>query len=288
MKPILGIFAIIAVSSLLILAGNQGSISIQGIPLFLICASIGFILHWLIFLPSFAYQTEHYFDLTGSISYISAVFLAVFLHPDLSTRGVVICIMIFLWAARLGSFLFIRVKKAGMDRRFNEIKKRFWRYLFTWTLGGAWVFITMAAGLAAITSSRNLPLGALFYAGAALWILGFLFEIVADSQKTAFRKNPDNAELFITTGLWRYSRHPNYFGEIILWLGIAIMALPVMQGWQLATLISPIFVFLLLTRLSGVPMLEKSGLERWGDNPDYQRYISATSSLFPMPPKTTT
>ena len=288
MKPILGILVIIAFSSALIIAGNQGSVMAMGLPLFFICASVGFILHWLVFLPSFALQTEHYFDLTGSLSYISAVVLAVVLHPSMSTRSTVICLMVAIWAVRLGSFLFIRVKKAGQDRRFNEIKKRFWRYMFTWTLGGAWVFITMAAGLAAITSLEDAPIDSFFVVGAGLWLIGFSIEVIADSQKTQFRKNPANSDTFITTGLWQYSRHPNYFGEIVLWAGIAVMALPVLSGWQLATLVSPVFVFLLLTKVSGIPMLEKSGQERWGSDPNYQHYVATTSSLLPLPPKPST
>ena len=159
------------------------------------------------------------------------------MHPLLDLRGLIICILISIWAARLGSFLFMRVKRAGKDRRFDEMKKRFWRYLITFTLGGAWVFITMAAGLAAITSMSPRPLGIWLAIGMLLWVVGFAIEVIADQQKTKFRKNPDNAEKFITTGLWAYSRHPNYFGEIVLWLGIGIIALPTLVGWQYMTLI---------------------------------------------------
>jgi len=285
MKPIIGILIIIAISAALAVAGSQGSFAFSGAPLFALCASVGFILHWIAFIPAFGYQTEHYFDLTGSISYLGAVILAVVLHPSMDIRGLIISVMIAVWAARLGSFLFTRIKKAGQDRRFNEIKTRFFRFMFTWTLGGAWVFITMAAGLAAITSTTQQAIGIPFFIGTALWVIGFGLEVVADSQKTSFRRQPENAEKFITTGLWQYSRHPNYFGEIILWLGIAVMAAPVLSGWQLVTLISPVFVFLLLTKVSGIPMLEKSGLERWGSDPKYQRYISITSPLFPLPQK---
>jgi len=285
MKPIIGILAIIAFSAALAVAGNQGSVVFSGLPLFIICASVGFMLHWLAFIPAFAYQTEHYFDLIGSASYIGTVILTVALHPGMDTRGLIISVMIAVWAVRLGSFLFARVKKAGKDRRFNEIKTRFFRYMFTWTLGGAWVFITMAAGLAAMTSTTQQAVGIPFFIGTTLWVLGFGLEVVADSQKTSFRRQAANAEKFITTGLWQYSRHPNYFGEIILWLGIAVMAAPVLVGWQLAALISPVFVFFLLTKVSGIPMLEKSGLERWGSDPKYQRYISITSPLVPLPRK---
>ena len=205
------------------------------------------------------------------------------MHPLLDLRGLLIAVLVAIWAIRLGSFLFLRVKKAGQDRRFTELKKRFWRYLFTWTLGGAWVFITMAAALASITSMTQRPLDIWVGIGLFLWLVGFSIEVMADRQKTKFRNEADNAEKFITTGLWRYSRHPNYFGEIVLWLGIAIIAFPTLVGWQYAALISPIFVTFLLVKVSGVKLLEESGQKRWGSDPTYQKYVASTSVLFPLP-----
>ena len=281
-KPIIGILVILAVSSAIALAGSQGSIEANGLPLFLICASVGFILHWIIFVPSFLFRTEHYFDLTGSISYVSTIVVAYLFHPDMDTRSLIVCTLIAIWAIRLGSFLFLRVKRDGKDRRFDEIKTKFFRYMFTWTLGGAWVFITMAAGLAVITSANQMPLDIFFYIGLALWILGFGIEAVADRQKTLFRRDPANKEKFISEGLWSLSRHPNYFGEIVLWLGIAVIALPTLVGWQYVTLISPIFVAFLLIKVSGVKLLEKSGMERWGDDPAYRDYVATTPSLVPF------
>ena len=285
LRPIIGILIVLLISGGLAWAGSQGSVYVPRVPLFAICASIGFLLHWIVFVPSFIFQTEHYFDLTGSISYIVTVTVAAVMHPLLDLRGLIICILISIWAARLGSFLFMRVKRAGKDRRFDEMKKRFWRYLLTFTLGGAWVFITMAAGLAAITSMSQRPLGIWLAIGILLWLVGFTIEVIADQQKTKFRKNPDNAEEFITTGLWGYSRHPNYFGEIVLWLGIGIIALPTLVGWQYMTLISPIFVIFLLVKISGVRLLEEGGQKRWGADPAYQQYIATTSMIIPLPKK---
>lgn len=285
LKPVVGIIVILAISTGIALAGSQGSIVVASMPLFFFCASIGFILHWLVFVPSFIFQTEHYFDLTGALSYITVVAVAASHHPQLDTRGLILSLMIALWAARLGSFLFMRVKRAGSDSRFNEIKTRFFRFLFTWTLGGAWVFITMAAGLAAITSTRQPELGAFFFAGLALWLFGFSVEVIADRQKSAFRARTENAGKFITSGLWAYSRHPNYFGEIVLWFGISLIAIPSLVGWQFVTLISPIFVTLLLIKVSGVNLLEASGEEKWGNDEAYRKYIASTSVLIPLPKK---
>ena len=281
-KPIIGILTILVVSAIVAFAGSQGSVAISTIPLFAICASVGFILHWAVFIPSYLLQTEHYFDLTGALSYISTITLAAYLHPLLDLRGLIICVLISIWAVRLGSFLFMRIKRAGQDRRFIESKTRFWQFLYIWTMGGAWVFITMAAGLAAITSMTQRPLGIFAIAGVFLWLVGFSIEVVADRQKTKFRQLPENADHFITSGLWAYSRHPNYFGEILLWLGITVIALPTLVGWQYVTLISPIFVALLLIKVSGVRLLEADAKDRWGSDPNYQYYVNNTPLLVPF------
>jgi len=279
---ILSILVCLALGTIMALAGSPGSITFNGLPSFALAASIGFILHWLIFIPSYIYQTEHYFDLIGSISYISIVLFTFLALNNLDDRSILIGLLIMVWAVRLGSFLFIRVKRDGKDNRFTVMKTKFWWFLFTWTIGGLWVFITMAAGLAAMTSAKVVPLGWFALIGIFLWLEGFLVEVVADHQKNRFRSKKENQGRFINEGLWSFSRHPNYYGEITLWLGIAFIAFPVLQGWQLLTLISPIFVYILLSRISGVTMLERRADKKWGDDPEYQRYKETTSSLIPM------
>ncbi len=284
-KAVLGIITCIVIGCLVAVAGGQGSLAFsRGITLFALCGSLGFILHWLAFIPAYWFQTEHYFDLTGAVSFIAATTVGYLLNPAPDLRTTLLSLLVILWALRLGSFLFVRVRRAGQDRRFNELKTRFWRFCFTWTLGGLWVFITLAAPLAAITAVDKVPMGLLAIAGLLLWLGGFCIEVVADSQKSSFRSNPDNDQRFISSGLWAWSRHPNYFGEIVLWLGLALVAFPVLQGWQLVTMISPFFVILLLTRVSGIPLLERKADEKWGDDPAYQAYKQKTPVLIPRPP----
>jgi steroid 5-alpha reductase family enzyme len=285
-KSALGIVASLIIAVLILTAGSQGSVSFGGYPLFALCGSIGFALHWTVFIPSYAFRTEHYFDLTGSLSYIATVAAAVLLNPTLDLRDLIICAMITVWALRLGSFLFWRIKKDGQDKRFIVMKTKFTWFLMTWTIGGLWVLVTMAAGLAALTSNISAELGVLSYIGVALWLFGFVVEVTADNQKTGFRENPDNRDRFITTGVWSWSQHPNYFGEITLWFGMALVALPVLSGWQLATLISPIFVYFLLTKVSGIPLLDRLAKQKWGTDSDYLSYTQATSKLLLWPPKT--
>ena len=281
----IGIAVSLALGFLIFLAGSQGSVPYQGLALFALCGAIGFALHWLVFIPSYAFQTEHYFDLTGSISYIATVSAAVYLNPQLDIRDKIICAMIVIWALRLGSFLFGRIKKDGKDKRFTVMKTKFTWFLMTWTLGGLWVLVTMAAGLAAITSNTTIPLGGLAYLGIFLWVAGMLIEVTADTQKSNFRKIPENRDRFITSGIWAWSRHPNYFGEITLWLGLSLVAVPVLSGWQLATMISPIFVYLLLTRVSGIPMLEDMARKKWGSDPEFIAYTESTPALMLRKPR---
>ena len=284
-KSLIGITMSLIFAASILLAGSQGSLSVNGLPLFAVCGAIGFILHWAIFIPSYAFQTEHYFDLTGSLSYITTVIVAMVLNPSLDIRDLIICAMILVWAVRLGSFLFWRIKKDGQDKRFIVMKTKFTWFLLTWTLGGLWVLVTMAAGLAVLTSNTTVELGILGYVGITLWLFGFAVEVIADNQKRQFKKDPNNRDRFITSGLWSWSQHPNYFGEITLWLGLALLTYPVLSGWQLVTLISPIFVYLLLTRLSGIPTLDRLAKEKWSSDSDYKAYVQATSKLMLAPPK---
>ena len=279
------IIASLIIGFLMALAGSQGSVEFNGWPLFAVCASVSYLLHWLIFIPSYSFQTEHYFDLTGSISYLMAVSIGFILNPSSDPRDLIIGSLIVIWAIRLGTFLFMRVKIDGKDKRFTVMKTEFVWYFMTWTIGGFWVFITMAAGLAAITSNETIALGWLALIGVCLWLLGFTIEVIADKQKRDFKKNPTKENEFITTGLWAWSRHPNYFGEIVLWIGIALIALPALSGWQLATLISPIFVYILLTKISGVPLLENRALKKWGSDLDYTSYLERTPKIMLKKPK---
>jgi steroid 5-alpha reductase family enzyme len=284
-NSIIAILASLVIGSLILFGGSQGSLQMDNLPLFALCGAIGFILHWLMFVPAYAFQTEHYFDLTGSISYITTVVAAVMLSSSIDLRDLIICAMIVIWAVRLGSFLFWRIKKDGQDTRFIVMKTQFIWFLMTWTLGGLWVLVTMAAGLAAITSNITEDLGALSYIGISLWLFGFAVEVAADRQKRRFKALPENKGRFIKSGLWAWSQHPNYFGEITLWFGLTLVALPVLSGWQLCTLISPIFVYLLLTRVSGIPLLDRLALKKWGNDPDYIAYIESTPSLILARPK---
>ena len=252
------------------------------IPIIFSCAILAFIIQWIAFVPAFFLQTEHFYDLVGSITYISILTFLIFSVDNLDARGLILCSLIGIWTIRLGTFLYRRIREDGYDRRLIKLKSKATSFLVAWTTQGCWVFLTMIAAITAITSGTKIAMGATGFIGILIWLIGFYIETIADNQKRRFRDNPENSGKFIKSGLWEWSRHPNYFGE--LWTGIAIIALPALNSWQLAALISPIFVYLLLTKLSGIPMLERSALERWGENHEYQIYLANTPTLFPKRP----
>ena len=277
---------IVGVGAAIAWAGSQGGATVGVLPLFALCAMLSFGLNWLVFVHAYLAQTERFFDLTGSITYVSVIAVSLALTAELDSRSLLLGAMVLVWAVRLGSFLFARIRRDGSDGRFDALKPSLPRFLMTWTLQGLWVLLTVACALAAITTARPVPLGGVAALGTLIWTFGFAVEVIADREKSRFRGDPNNRGRFIQNGIWAWSRHPNYFGEITLWLGVAVVAFPVLSGWQYATLISPVFVYLLLTRISGIPLLESRGKKKWGHEPEYQAYRARTPVLFPRPPRT--
>lgn len=285
-RSILIVVFSLLIAFLLSKANQDYSVKVGGYSLYLLLGGIAFLVNWLAFIPAYKFQTEHYYDITGSFTYLTVIILAFILGNAVShPRAILLTVLVCIWTIRLGSFLFFRIKKAGSDTRFDEIKPVFSRFFGAWTLQGLWAFVTLAAALAVITSTKRVPIDAFASIGFLIWMVGFGIEVIADNQKSQFKKDPENKGKFISTGLWAYSRHPNYFGEITLWTGIFIICIPALQGWQWATIISPIFVYLLLTKMSGVNMLEEIADKRWGGQADYEAYKARTSVLVLRPKK---
>ena len=274
LKNLLNIAVVFSLSMALGFATNN-QIVINGIVLV-------FIIHWLLYIPANIFKTEKFYDLTGSLSYISVISYILYSKVQDFESGigeVVISLAIIIWSARLGTFLFLRIKKDGEDKRFREFKKSWSKFLVAWTTSGMWVTICSACAMTAIASENIIELNIIFFIGLFMFVFGFSLEIIADYQKTKFRSISANKDKFISSGLWSKSRHPNYVGEIILWLGISVMSFSNLEGLQYITLISPIFTYWLLVYISGVSILEKSGQEKWGHLKEYQDYIKKTPKL---------
>jgi len=260
------------------------SIELSGVNLVGQLLVMIFVIQWLAYIPAFLFKTEKFYDLTGSLTYITAILFALYstnTPQNLDLGSFIIGIAIILWAIRLGSFLFMRIHKDKKDGRFDSIKTSFSQFFMTWTLQGMWVFICSSAALVAIANPTGVPVNSVFIIGLALFILGFVVEIIADNQKSAFRSIPENKDAFINEGLWARSRHPNYFGEITLWTGITVMGISTFEGMNYLALFSPIFSYLLLNYVSGVRMVEYRGNKKWGHLDAYVAYNKSTPKFIP-------
>jgi steroid 5-alpha reductase family enzyme len=281
MKKILFILLAVGLPVGVATLANPGDLRISGWPAMTLLALGCLCIQWLAFVPARLLQTERFYDLTGSLTYIAVTLAAIVTAAAPSGPQWLIAAMILVWAGRLGSFLFRRIHAAGGDQRFDHIKISSSRFFVAWTLQGAWVVMTSCAAVSAILSEQPTAVGTVFAIGAAMWVVGFVIEVVADRQKSRFRADPANEGRFINTGLWARSRHPNYFGEILLWTGIAVTAIPYISGTQWVVMLSPLFVYALLTRVSGIPTLVRRGQQLWGDDPAYQAYLTSTPLLVP-------
>ena len=244
---------------------------------------LAFLIQWVAYIPAYIFQTEKFYDLTGSLSYLTVIWFVFFSSNNLSglnIQNLIVVTLISIWAIRLGTFLFGRIHKDGEDKRFRTIKTSASQFFMTWTLQGMWVSICTMCAITAISSSQGIIANALFYLGLAFFIVGFAIEVVSDQQKSAFRAVPENKEKCITSGLWSKSQHPNYFGEILLWSAIALLSISSLNGTQYLTLISPIFTYVLLVYISGVRMLDDMGNKKWGHLEEYKEYKRNTPTLF--------
>jgi steroid 5-alpha reductase family enzyme len=290
-KPsILRLIAVLFVSASIVfgisIATAPATLALFDWPAMLVLAAFAFGIQWLAFIPAYLLQTEKFYDLVGSTSFIALLSMCLLRLEALSWYQLVLAAMVGIWAIRLGAFLFMRVTKDGADKRFDHIKPDPWVFFTSWTVQGLWVFLTSAAVTTALLSINYVELNStmnrvLLAFGALLWLGGFIFEVIADTQKRKFKQQANKATPFITSGLWKYSRHPNYFGEIMLWFGAALFAMPALGAWQYVVLISPFFVTFLLVYISGIPILEKNADKRFGELQAYQRYKANTSLLVP-------
>ena len=280
-KNIISITVFLICIWLINFSGQNIDIEIRGINAFTFILIVAVLLQIIFFIPSFLLKTEKYYDLVGSLTYITTVSLAYFAVEDKTMIDSIIYFYVMVWALRLGIYLFRRVRNDGKDVRFEKAKRHFFWFLQYWMGQALWVSLTACAAIIAILSPEDDALPVLAMVGMTLWLSGFTIETISDYQKRVFRKEYNSTEAFIHTGLWARSRHPNYFGEITLWTGIAVIALNTLSGIEYMTLVSPVFVYILLTRMSGVNLLERIADERYGHLEEYQLYKRNTPVLFP-------
>ena len=276
----LSLSTIVLVLGISYLTGREGSY-IFNIPSLVFLALIILLVQWIAFIPSYLKSTEHYFDITGSLTYVTVAILAFAINDDKNIRSGILTLLVITWALRLGLFLLKRVKNAGSDGRFDDLKD-FSTFFMVWNLQGLWITFTLLSSLVIFTSTSSPDLGFYDYIGIILWFAGISIEIISDNQKSKFKNDLNNKNKFIKTGLWKYSRHPNYFGEILLWTGVTIISIPLFTGLSWIGIISPFFVYVMLKFISGVRILENRADLKWGDDELYIKYKKETPEIFPF------
>ena len=279
------VISVLIITSLIVIAVDDNSVSLNGYSAVLYSAAICLGIQWLAWIPASLAKSERFYDLTGGLTYLTVVGFTLWAGSQSespSARELIVSLLVVIWALRLSSFLYLRIHRTGKDGRFDRLKTSPIRFLVPWTIQGLWVFLTMIVVIVINSQASSAPeLGIWDAIGLLMWLLGFSIEVIADNQKSAFNANSENQGKWIDSGLWSYSRHPNYLGEIMLWTGITCFGISCFSGLERVTWVSPIFIYLLLTKISGVPILDRRGLEKWGNQPEYHKYRENTPTLLP-------
>ncbi len=242
--------------------------------LFVFGISIAVNIFFFIFAAKF--KTDKVTDLSYGLSFIAVILATLLVSGNFTLVNIVVSSMICLWAIRLAGFLFMRINKMKRDKRFDGIRENFWSFLKFWVLQALSVGIIILPAVLIIPKNEN-SLTVLSFIGLGLWIFGLVLEAVADQQKFNFKNKPENEGRFITTGVWKYSRHPNYLGEIMCWWGVFIFCISFLSGVELLSTISPLYITLLLLFVTGIPTIEN----KYRDNDEYKRYAEKTGVLLP-------
>jgi steroid 5-alpha reductase family enzyme len=232
-----------------------------------------------------SFKTDKVTDLSYSLSFALMAVLLVLVNRAYSPVQLLCAALVVLWAARLGAYLLSRILKIGTDARFDDKRGNFAAFLRFWILQAVAVWAIMLPATVLLSLHSAARFGPVSAVGAAVWAIGFAIEAASDAQKYAFRNDPANAKRWIDSGLWRYSRHPNYFGETVLWWGLFVIALPSLPAPMLFSVVGPLFITVLLLFVSGVPLLEQRADQQHGSDPGYQAYKRRTSLFIPLPPR---
>jgi len=245
--------------------------------------AIALVMNFFVFLIAFNLRSDSFTDLIYTLTFVVLGFVAL-ASSRFDPVKLFFFMFIFLWALRLGVFLFNRVRYFGHDNRFDGMRNNFVKFLGFFLLQGLTATIVMIPAILFLTGD-HVFFNWISLLGSVVWLKGFLFEAVADDQKLKFIKNKRNKGKFITNGLWKLSRHPNYYGEILMWFGVYLFALSSLVeagGYQwLVGLIGPVFITLMLLFVSGIPILEKRMKKKFGMKREYKRYVERTPLLIP-------
>ncbi|GAB4175556.1 MAG: DUF1295 domain-containing protein [Terrimicrobiaceae bacterium] len=224
-------------------------------------------------------------DVAWSYAFTVATILLCALGPAPADRKLLLIALVAGWSLRLGTYLVWRVGRHPEDPRYAQLREQFpqrpWLMFFGVFQAQAVLVGILCTPFAIVAANTSHTFSIWEAVGAAVWVVGLAGESIADSQLAAFKRDPANRGMVCDVGLWRYSRHPNYFFEWVIWVGFGLLALGAPHGWL--GLMSPIIMYYLLTRVTGIPPAEAGSLKSRGDA--YREYQKTTSPFFPMPPK---
>ncbi len=230
-----------------------------------------------------SFKTDKVTDISYSLGFTVLTLVILFTNKAFALPQILAALFVILWAARLGTYLLTRILKTGTDARFDDKRGNFVKFLSFWILQALAVWLILMP-VSVLLSLKNVgPLHIVSIIGALLWAIGFIIEIISDAQKFSFKNKKENANKWIQSGLWKYSRHPNFFGEVLLWWGVFIFVLPYLTGALYVTVIGPLAITLLLLFVSGIPLLEQSAEKKYGDDKAYQEYKKSTSIFILLP-----
>jgi steroid 5-alpha reductase family enzyme len=223
-------------------------------------------------------------DIAWGLGFVLVGLFTLFDRSVFAGRQILVSGMVCVWGLRLAIHILIRNRKRGEDARYAAWRAKWGRwfvlrsYFQVFLLQGLFL-IVISSSVIVVNSSPQGPFGPLDLAGTLVWATGFVFESVGDAQLARFKKDAANRGKIMIRGLWNYTRHPNYFGESLMWFGIFLLALSVPAGW--ATIPSPLLITFLLVRVSGIPLLEK----KYAGNAEFQAYARRTNAFIPGRPK---
>lgn len=237
----------------------------------------------LFFILAVSFKTDKVTDLSYGLTFIVLALYVFFSSNSFYAYQVLTLLMVSVWSIRLVIYLFLRILKIKKDKRFDGIREDFKKFAFFWTFQAITVWVISLPPIYLLSNKSNLSISITMLMGVIIWFTGLAVETIADWQKFKFKNNPDNKGKWIESGVWKYSRHPNYFGEITLWWGIFIFSIPFQLGISWLTIAGPLFITLILLFISGIPPLERKYNERYKKNMDYQKYKERTSLLIPLP-----
>mmetsp|Transcript_10131 Transcript_10131/g.17333 ORF Transcript_10131/g.17333 Transcript_10131/m.17333 type:complete len:290 (+) Transcript_10131:15-884(+) len=224
-------------------------------------------------------------DFAGGTNFLLLALLTFFLGGTFYVRQIIDTLLVALWAFRLAGFLFFRIIKWGEDNRFDEIRENIFKLAFFWTLQAIWVW-TVSLPLTILNSDEiDENLTAFDYIGWALFLIGLGIETISDFQKLFYKQKVKDH--WCDVGLWSWSRHPNYFGEILLWFSLFMSVANILSGWEWLVIVSPLFITFLLLFVSGIPIQERTQQKRYCESEkrdEFLHYKHRTSTIIPFPP----